>query len=152
MADREGLIIALVVLFAGSILTGCAHKEPEFHKELRHHQLDRAKSILKENPKLIDAKGRQGQPALHHAVLRLDCEGFELLIDYGANVNAKDKRGLTALHHAVKWGYRKMAESLIAHGAEVNVEDKEGKTPLDTALLYNRHDLAELLRKHGGHE
>jgi ankyrin repeat protein len=154
-ANRKGLLVALMLLFAGSMLPGCAQDQREIHRALRHHQLDRARAILKKNPKLVNAKGSQDWTPLHEAIQRFDYNTdvvFDFLIANGANVNAKDKWGWTPLHMAVKHDRNKKVEVLIANGAELNPKERRGRTPLDIALLYNRQDLAELLRKHGAVE
>jgi ankyrin repeat protein len=149
MADRERLIIVSVVLSANSMLAGCAYREPEIHKAVRHRQLDRTRTILKESPKQVGARGYQGSTPLHQAIGPFRIEIFKFLIASGAGVNAKDRGGWTPLHKAVKWGHKENVELLLANEANVNIRNSEGKTPLDIAFLYNRRQLARLLRNAG---
>jgi uncharacterized protein len=113
-------------------------------------ELQRVKSLLKDNPDLVFLRYNGGETPLFTAVSSRDEEMTEFMLANKADVNAKDDRGWTPLHLA--YDNKRMAALLLAHGAEVNAMDKDGETPLGRAEHYSYKDVAELLRQHGGHE
>ena len=50
------MIIAVTVLFASLMLTGCGNSVAEFHKAVRSGNLEMAESLLLEEPTLVDAE------------------------------------------------------------------------------------------------
>ncbi len=118
--------------------------------------LEKVKSLLKDNPDLVSSKTAIGATPLSLTVWRGHKDVAELLLANKADVNAKDDRGNTPLHGVAESDYMAendrmaVAELLLTNGANVNAT-QSGETPLAMAEAKNRYDLAELLRQHGGY-
>lgn len=150
MAHKERVILVLMILVGAFILTGCAvsvQAPPELTSAIRSGNIDTIKSILQENPKLVNARTEHGH-LIHEMYfysyspnIELNtCNQFaEFLIANGANVNAKDKDGRTLLHYKIFSPEKDLVETLIENGANINAKDNEGRTPLYHLLVRPRH-------------
>jgi ankyrin repeat protein len=144
MADRKRWIVGVLVLVVAFIMMGCAAQvqaPPELTSAVRSGDFDTFKSILEENPKLVNARTirvSSHPPLLHHVVyfspdIELRKKFVEYLIANGVNVNAKDNDGRTLLHVGVC--IKDVVEILIENGANINAKDNEGHTPLYHLLV-----------------
>jgi cytohesin len=134
-----GTLIAL----AWSSLAFCG----EIHVAAMNSDLEKVKTLLKNNPDLVFSKGDIGETPLHDVVLpgRGHMDVAKLLLDSKADVNAKDNRGQTPLAQVAHWGHEDMAELLLASKADVNAKDNDGNTPLHEAAKSGNKDVAVLL-------
>jgi ankyrin repeat protein len=123
-------------------------------------EISRIKTLLKDSPDLINAKGSQtglggvpnaGRTMLYQAVLAGWPRVVEFLLANGADVNAQNpsSRGGnnldTALHAAVAGGNKAMVKLLIDNGATVDARDGSNQTPLYVAAGRGFKAIAELL-------
>lgn len=83
----------------------------------------------------VNAKGGNGETALHQAAETNDLDILSALIDAGAEVDAKNKFDVTPLHIAVlaEKPKRDVLRILIKKGADPYAMSKKGKTPLSIA-------------------
>ena len=98
----------------------------------------------------VDARGPQGDTALHWAAFHGREAGVAQLIDRGSDVNAAVDNGNTPLHQAAYRGHTAVVELLIAHGAEINRRTRTGLTPLDWAERNGHRGVMRVLIAHGG--
>jgi ankyrin repeat protein len=91
----------------------------------------------------ILVRDRDGNSALHHAVLMDRLELIEPLLSAGADVEAVDGRGRTPLHLAVQAGSFEACRLLLEAGASVNRGDGVGNTPLHLAAEQGNLELCE---------
>ncbi len=91
----------------------------------------------------VNASGRKGYTALHHASYegRTDCVKYLLSIK-DTNVNKEDESGLTPLHRSHP---DCVSLLLAAPGIDVNRQDKKGRTPLCLAAKYGAADRMQRL-------
>ncbi len=82
-----------------------------------------------------DVQDRQGDTALHLAVLQEDLALIQMLLEYGARVDMPNLRGRTPLHLAARRCNRKAVRLLLRHGAQPNLQDRDGCTPLSYAAF-----------------
>ena len=133
----------------------------QIHQAAEAGDIQKVKSLLADNPALVNAKDSYGMTPLQYASERdRDKEIVELLLAHGADVNTRSTVDLwTPLHRAACYGCKEVAALLLAHGADVNAKNDRGKTPLTLAsqevagnesLNLARREVAELLRHHGG--
>ena len=101
----------------------------------------------------VNARGRNGDAAIHVAAWARQADAVELLIQKGAEVDAKDTNGYTALYYAVWFGDTKTTRVLVANGADLDYlpeGDPEGEwPPLYYVLSRNEKDLVELMVEKG---
>lgn len=76
-------------------------------------------------------------------------EIFQLLLDFGAQINHKNRKGETPLFLAVKDFDLKTTQRLLDKGASPQLPDHSGEYPLHVAQSYSAHEIIRLLLKHG---
>lgn len=103
----------------------------EVHRALIDGMTDKALALLKDDPKLIEARnsGSQETP-LHVAVHRGRTEAVKWLLANKADVNAVAYNDFTPLHLAEDG---EIAKALIKAGAKLDLKDAWGSTPLQMA-------------------
>ena len=124
----------------------------EIDDAARNGDLEKVKTLLKDNPDLVSSKDKWDRTPLHWAAFGGHKDVATLLLASKAEVNAKAIAGRTPLHLAAGRGHKDVAELLLANKAEVNATDTDGETPLHMAVAGEHKGVAELLRQHGGHE
>ena len=93
--------------------------------------LEKMKSLLKDNPDLIFTELNGGLTPLHWAKNRAVAE---LLLASNANVNAKSDVGGTPLYEAAGSGYKDVVEVLLANGADLNSRIYDRRTLRGTCI------------------
>ncbi|HEY7699288.1 MAG TPA: ankyrin repeat domain-containing protein [Vicinamibacteria bacterium] len=112
---------------------------------------ERLKSILDEEPALVDACAADGFFPLGLAAFFGHEAAVRLLLARGANPNlsARNAMRVAAIHAACAAGSLPIVLALIEAGADVNRVQQAGFTPLHAAAMSGRLDLARLLLDHG---
>jgi len=140
MVNVKERVIAVTVLFAGLLLTGCGNSVAKFHQAVGSGNLDEAQALLVEDPNLVNAEKKGHTPMCE--ALQKDQEQIVLfLLQNGVDVDAKDKHGFTPLHYAAEKGHAQITGLLTAKGANVNATDTMGETPLHIAVLGGHQDV-----------
>jgi ankyrin repeat protein len=122
----------------------------EIHDATRSGDLEKVKSLLEDNPRLVNSRNEDGETPLQIAVgqgefIHYNKEVVELLLAKGADVNATNRYGLvTPLCHAVKFKHTDVVALLVAKGADVNASDGE-MSPLGWAVQTDDKEMVELL-------
>lgn len=113
------------------------------------NDLDRVKTLIKENPDLLHYKSREGYSPLHSAARMGLKEIVKFFIEKGTDINTANLWGTTPLHYACQWGRAEVIEVLIQSGADINARDKKGWTPLRRAVYHGNKEITELLQERG---
>jgi hypothetical protein len=88
----------------------------EIHDAARNGDLEKVKTLLKDNPDLVSSKDKWDRTPLHWAAVGGHKDVAELLLTNKAEVNATNNEGETPLHVAVAKGHKEVAELLRQHG------------------------------------
>ena len=138
MANRDRIVVALLLLFAGLALSSCAvQAPPELFTAITEGDLDYIKTTLEENPKFANSKDESGYTPLILAAGMGNKDLCEVLIANGADLEAQGENG-TALHEAAIGNHKEIVDLLISNGANVNAKDKSGITPLYYASTFGQ--------------
>jgi F-type H+-transporting ATPase subunit beta len=133
----------------------------QFFIALQQHDAGKVKSLLKQQPDLMDAKTEWGllpnsnywplgYTALHWAAATDDTALLDVLIDgaiaNGADVNVRTRHWkATALHVAAMMRRPAITQRLLNAGASPGATDEAGHTPLHLAAYYGDAESAKAL-------
>ncbi|KAJ7895111.1 ankyrin repeat-containing domain protein [Mycena leptocephala] len=90
------------------------------HTAAQNNQLHVVRSLISENPKLMNALDVDERTALHWAASSGSVDIVRFLVDKQAEVDIMDNSGWTPLHIAVSAGHDEIAQELVGAGADVN--------------------------------
>jgi ankyrin repeat protein len=103
---------------------------------------DKAESLLKKYPQLLNSRDIYGKTPLHYAADKNRLETAELLISRGADLNVLSAfKGIELLHGVV-------AKVLVPGGGRVK-RVRDERTPLQFAVDKGYDQMARLLKEHG---
>ncbi|KAJ3994917.1 ankyrin repeat-containing domain protein [Lentinula boryana] len=120
------------------------------HSAALTHQIGLLRTLVSENPSLVNVADADERTPLHWAASSGDLDIARYLIDQkaevdkvdgsveelvgaGADVNRKNDKGLTPLHYAASKSRINIGKLLISRGADINAKDKANQTPLHRA-------------------
>jgi ankyrin repeat protein len=83
----------------------------------------------------VNAKNRNGMPALWFVAEAEDLASVKLLREHGATVNIADNEGRSILGTTLRHKRTDVVDYLVAQGADINRVDARGLTVLDDAIL-----------------
>lgn len=113
-------------------------------------ELEKVKSLVGQNPDLVNAQNERGITALQATAAYKQTAIAEFLIDNKADIEKTDKEGLTPLHWAASSGNNsKILELLLNKGAKIDVRDQEGSTALHFAAESGHTENIQLLLDKG---
>lgn len=153
--DKNGVSVILTALYNGKreIARAIAAKKPELDifEAASLGNLQRVKSLIRQNPSLASEYSADGFTALALAAYLGQKESTEYLLEMGADVNAQAKNStrFTALTGAVSQNHNEIAKILVKKGANVNHRYEGGFTPLMHAAYAGNVDLVNFLLENG---
>jgi uncharacterized protein len=101
-----------------------------FFEAIKEGNIDKLRSLLLENPNLLEEKDSRGFPPLIMATYANQKEATNFLIAQGANLDNTDSAGNTALMGLCFKGHLDLAKLLIDSKADLNIQNKTGATAL----------------------
>jgi len=119
------------------------------HAAAKAGDLGKVKSLLHEQPALIDSKDDNGDTPLHIAAMWGQTHVAEFLLAAKAKVDVHDKVGKTPLLKAVELPSAELVQLLLDHGADANARDILGQTPMHVAARFSYKDMVQALLAHG---
>lgn len=139
----EIVILALFLLGAVSLYAS------EIHDAVRENDIERVKTLLKEDPSLLNALDDNSMTPLNTAAFGGHPELVRMLLENGADISIGDVDNSQPIHCAAISGNVQVAELLLAHGADVNEADNNGATPLTFATGRGHLEMIRYLVEHG---
>ncbi|KAK7058628.1 putative ankyrin-repeat protein [Paramarasmius palmivorus] len=119
------------------------------HSAAQTHQVGLLRTLVNEDPKLVNAVDADGRTPLHWAASSGSLDIVRILLEHDAEVDKPDASGWTALHIAVSAGHDKVVEELVGAGADVTRRNDKGITPLHYAASKSRISIGKLLISRG---
>ena len=141
---------ALLVIAAVPALAQMGFSEAyTFLKGVRERDANTVNGILA-NPSTtsINARGDDGQGALHILVRGRDATWLGFLLSRGARPDIQDNHGTTPLMMAAQIGWIEGADLLLQNGANPNLANSRGETPLMFAVHNVSLPMVRLLMSH----
>jgi len=129
-----------------------AQANKEIIKAAKSGDVAKVKTLLTENPDLINACDTDGSTPLHCATWKGHLEVVAYMLKAGADVNAHNSNGhwgTTALHAAAHANQAAIARLRIENGADLNAQDLNGKTPLFHTTFHKAKAAAKVLQDCG---
>ncbi|CAL1290793.1 unnamed protein product [Larinioides sclopetarius] len=97
------------------------------------NELETMKTLLEEDPDLVNARDNDLYTPLHRASYSNNVEVIKMLLSYDADISAKTRDGWEPLHCACKWDSIEAVSLLLQNGADVNAQTVGHITPLHLA-------------------
>jgi len=144
------LAAVLLVVAAVPALAQMGFSEAySFLKAVRERDSSTVNGILA-NPSTtaINARGDDGQGALHILVRGRDSTWLSFLLSRGARPDIQDNEGTTPLMVAAQIGWIEGADLLLRNGANPNLSNSRGETPLMFAVHNVSLPMVRLLMNH----
>jgi len=141
MKTGKIILITIVILFAFS-MTALAQ---DIHKAAQEGDTEKVKSILEQNPTLLDSRNDNNLTPLIISSIHGNIDVVRLLIKKGADINAGDNEGSNALHNAAASGQKEVIELLLSKGVDVNLGDNNGMTALHFVATRGYFECGKLL-------
>ncbi|CAD6571974.1 MAG: hypothetical protein TREMPRED_000427 [Tremellales sp. Tagirdzhanova-0007] len=115
------------------------------HKAALEGQPGLIRSLLSEEPKLINAKDDDGRTPLHWVATTSSLNMTQLLLSYHPDLEARDALGWTPLMVGAASGQFDVVNELLSAGAGVNSTNEKGQTALHYAASKGHVAIGRLL-------
>jgi hypothetical protein len=119
------------------------------HDAAKSGDLEKVKTLLKDNPELVSHIDEDGEMPLHLAAQNGHKDMVELLLANNANVNANSKNNWTPLQEAVIRRHKDVAEFLVSNQANLNARIVFGYTLLHMLVVRNIKDMVAFVLAKG---
>ena len=152
--DAKGRTVLACAVLSGKkevvdFLLDSGAQEDIFAAAINGHT-NKVAALLKQDPKLVNARDGGGKTALHWAAMNGQKAVAEMLLAGKADVNALDGDGFTALHWAAMFDKSDVAEVLLKNRADFNIKvARFGWTPLRLCVIHGHLATAKVLLKAG---
>ncbi|WVW81726.1 hypothetical protein I302_103722 [Kwoniella bestiolae CBS 10118] len=119
------------------------------HKAALEGQPGLIRSLLSEDPKLVNSKDEDGRTPLHWASTTGNLTVLQLLLSYQSELESRDTMGWTALIIASAANQVEVVRELLEAGAQVDAINEKGQTALHYAASKGNVAIGRLLINRG---
>lgn len=106
----------------------------QFLQAVEQRDGNKATEALRSQANVINARGDDGNGALHTIARRRDGDWLRFMLSKGADPNLANRSGDTALHLAARSGWLEGVDLLLLVKARVDAANRLGETPLIIAV------------------
>lgn len=150
MKIKNKLITVMIFLFMGTLL----FSNQRLLNAVKRNKLGQVKKLIEGNKVNINYQDKDGNSALHEAVLNNSLDIVKYLIGSGADIELKNKKGYTALFYAVRYNAKDIFYYLVNEAkADIYAEDNDGENLIhmaaSTYLNYVNLDILQFLFDNG---
>ena len=142
---RNVTAIGIGILVGSLFAIASLSLSDDIHEFARKGELEGVKGLIEQNPKLVNAKDKNGRTPLHWACRGVHLDVVKFLVEKGADVNAEDSNKIVPLHSLATRNNAAAIAVLLDNGAEVDFEDYGGNTALHYAAMSDAEDAVEIL-------
>jgi len=114
----------------------------DIHSAVSEGDIEKAGSLLKENPLLVNKEDTNGRTPIFTAIARRNLEMVKFLIDNGALVRVGDSNLRAPIHFAGFSNDTNMMELLLENGAVIDTRAIGAATPLIHSSLLNSYEMS----------
>jgi len=140
----------MVLLFGAMIaLSTPIAQGQDLYQAIDSGLVAQVKSILNDNPELLNARNADKMTPLNWAAYRGQTEIVQELLTMGADPSVGDNENSQPLHNAAVAGHTNVLEILLTSGVDMDTKDNNGMTALHFALSYRHPELAVWLIEQG---
>ncbi|OCF59723.1 26S proteasome non-ATPase regulatory subunit 10 [Kwoniella mangroviensis CBS 10435] len=119
------------------------------HKAALEGQPGLIRSLLSEDPKLVNSKDEDGRTPLHWASTTGNLNVLQLILSYHPELESRDSMGWTALIIASASNQVEVVRELLEAGAQVDAINEKGQTALHYAASKGNVSIGRLLISRG---
>ena len=112
---------------------------------IHHHNLEKVKALVTDDPDLLHKTDRNGWSALHIASYYDASDILTYLLTQGLSADIKDLHGVTPLHVAVEEGNANAVRILLENGADVRIPYMDMWSPFHLAAAAGHPDVVDAL-------
>jgi len=138
---KKYLIIILISIFGLSF-----SQTKNVFDIARSGTLDEMKTLVSQNPDIINSKNERGFTPLILACYRGNTEVAKYLIDNVKDLNYLSQEGTALSSLCINYN-KELVEKILAKNADPNIQDSFGNTPLLWAVKRNNLELVSILLK-----
>jgi len=120
----------------------------EVFSAIRANAVAKLKTMISDNPGLLQAKDERGTTPLTLASYSGSLPMTKVLVEGGADINANGPAG-TALMGVCFKGHQEIAAYLLKAGADLTVTLPNGSNALHFAAMFNQQEIVSLLLEAG---
>ncbi len=139
------LSLCFSILFC-SVKMLCA---ADIHKAAQKGDMETVRSLVENNPDLVNAVDDSKRTPLHYAALSQNPALVEFLISRGADIKARELNGGTPLHFAAYGGNTAVVSILIQKGSDLHAKNNMGQTPAFYAAMNGHLEVLQNLVNEG---
>ena len=141
---RKVILWGALFLLLATVVTAA-----EIDEAITGGDLAGVRSLLEQNPSLLNEKNANGLTPLNLAAYQGKADIVEVLLDMGADMNIGDNENSQPVHNAAVAGHIPVLELLLARGVNIESKDDNGVTPFLFACSYRQLETARYLLDKG---
>jgi len=134
----------LILLCSAKMLSAA-----DIHKAAQKGDMETVRSLVENNPDLVNAVDDSKRTPLHYAVLSQNPALVEFLISKGADIKARELNGGIPLHFAAYGGNTAVVSILLQKGSDLHAKNNMGQTPAFYAAMNGHLEVLQNLVNRG---